>query len=99
MEVFEQITMVFVVFALLGGMLWLLRSKGLANFRFPHKSFTSEKQLEVLERLPLTPNHSIHLVRFAERTLLIGVAPSGCTLLERSDEPDRAALPLRKSIT
>ena len=99
MEVLEQITMVFVVFALLGGMLWVLRGKGLASFRFPHKSFTSQKQLEVLERLPLTPNHSIHLVRFAGRTLLIGVAPSGCTLLERSDDLDPAAFPLRKSIS
>ena len=93
--------MVFVVFALLGGMLWLLRSKGLATFRFNPKSLGKGKQLELVERLPLTPTHSIHLVRFAGRTLLIGVAPGGCTLLERSDTAtkaiDPAAFPFQKS--
>jgi len=98
MEILEQITMVFVVFAILGGMLWVLRSKGMATFRMPRKSSGTRKQLELMERLPLTPNHSIHLVRFAGRSLLIGVAPGGCTLLERSDAPDPAALPYRKSL-
>ena len=98
METLEQITMVFVVFALLGGMLWVLRRKGLASFRFPGNSSAGRKQLQVLERLPLTSSHSIHLVRFADRTLLIGVAPGGCTLLERSEVPDPAALPYRKSM-
>lgn len=95
MEILEQITMVFVVFALLGGLLWFMRSRGLATFRLPGKRTGSRKQLEVIERLPLTPSHSIHLVRFADRTLLIGVAPGGCTLLERSEAADRAAVPFR----
>jgi len=98
MEVLEQITMVFVVFALLGGMLWVLRSKGLASFRFSSKVSTKGKQLEVVERLALTPTHSIHLVRFADRTFLIGVAPGGCTLLERSEGTDPAALSFRRSM-
>ena len=86
MEILEQITMIFVVFALLGGALWFMRNKGMATFRFTRKSFGSgRKQLEVIERLPLTTSHSIHLVRFADRTLLIGVAPGGCTLLEKSE--------------
>ena len=98
MEILEQIVMVFMVFALLGGMLWVLRSKGLASFRFPRKSSGSGKQLELMERLSLTPSHSIHLVRFENRTLLIGVAPGGCTLLDRSEESGPAALPYRKSM-
>ena len=98
MEVLEQITMVFVVFALLGGMLWVLRRKGLASFRFSSKTSNKGKQLEVVERLALTPSHSIHLVRFADRTLLIGVAPGGCTLLERSEGVDPSALSYRGSM-
>ena len=89
MDILEQITMVFVVFALLGGALWVLRSKGMASFKFTRKSSGVGRQLEVIERLPLTPSHSIHLVRFADRTLLIGVAPGGCTVLEKSEQRDR----------
>lgn len=85
MEILEQITMIFVVFALLGAMLWFMRNKGRATFRFNRKSFGARKQLEVIERLSLTTSHSIHLVRFADRTLLIGVAPGGCTVLEKSE--------------
>ena len=39
-------------------------------------------RLEVIDRLPLTPHHSLHLVRLADRTLLIGLSPNGCNLLE-----------------
>lgn len=89
MEILEQITMVFVVLALLGGSLWFLRGKGMASFKLPRRSSSMDRQLELIERLPLTTSHSIHLVRFAGRTLLIGVAPGGCTLLERSELHDR----------
>ncbi len=95
MEIVEQITMVFVVLALLGGMLWVLRSKGMASFRIGRKISGQGKQLEVIERLPLTASHSLHLIRFENRTLLIGVAPGGCTLIERSE--GAAALPFRKT--
>lgn len=98
MEILEQITMVFVVFALLGGMMWVLRRKGLASFRFPTKLSGAQKQLEVVERLTLTPNHSIHLVRFADRTLLIGVAPGRCTLLERTEGSDASPVSYRRSM-
>ena len=90
MDVLEQITMVFVVFAVLGTLLWVLRRKGIATFRFPRKASGNGKQLEVIERLPLTPSHSVHLIRAGNRTLLVGVAPGGCTLLERSETVDPA---------
>ena len=90
MDVFEQITMVFVVFAVLGSLLWVLRKKGVASFRFGRKSSGNGKQLEVIERLPLTASHSVHLIRVGNRTLLVGVAPGGCTLLERSESVDPA---------
>jgi flagellar biogenesis protein FliO len=30
----------------------------------------------------------VHLIRVGNRTLLVGVAPGGCTLLERSETVD-----------
>src|SRR5258708_19901564 len=39
------------------------------------------RNLELLERVALTPQHSLHLVRMAGRLLLLSVSPPGCRLL------------------
>ncbi len=39
-------------------------------------------RLEPLDRLSLTPQHSLHLVRVGNRAVLIGAHPAGCSLLE-----------------
>ena len=78
----QQLTMVLVVFALLGGLLWLLRRRGGLAFS-PRRS--GVRQLEVLERVPLTPHHALHLVRISGKVVLIGTAPSACTLLDQSN--------------
>ena len=41
--------------------------------------------LEPVDRLSLTPQHSLHLVRMGGRMILVGRSPSGITLLA-SDE-------------
>ena len=85
----EQIGPVIVVFALLGAILWWLRRRGLAHIAFPgvRAPRGGARQLELIERLPLTPQHSLHMVRAGGRTLLIGVAPTGCNVL--ADYGDR----------
>jgi len=88
MNLIEQLSMVLLVLALLAGVLWTLRNRGFAAFRFAGRQPSSAKRLQVIERLPLTPQHSLHLVRLADRVLLIGVAPSGCTLLDSSKPGD-----------
>jgi flagellar biogenesis protein FliO len=42
--------------------------------------------MEVLERLTLSPNHSLHLVAIDGRTMLVGISPSGCQLLEKGQQ-------------
>lgn len=81
MELTQQIVMILVVFALLGGLLWLLRRRGALAFA-PRRS--GSRQLEVLERMPLTQHHALHLVRVSGKVILIGTAPSACTLLDPS---------------
>jgi flagellar biosynthetic protein FliO len=81
MELTQQILMIVAVFALLGGLLWLLRRRGTLSFA-PRR--TSVRRLEILERVPLTPQHSLHLVRISGKVVLIGTAPSACTLLDQS---------------
>lgn len=81
MEPLQLITGVFVVVAL-GGMLYWLRSRGVLAFKV---TTGGQKQLQSIERLPLTPHHSLHLIRVAGRTVLIGVSPNGCSLLDHTD--------------
>lgn len=81
MALTQQLMMVLAVFALLGGLLWLMRRRGGLAFS-PRR--TGARQVEVLERVPLTPQHSLHLVRVAGKVVLIGTAPSACTLLDHS---------------
>jgi flagellar biogenesis protein FliO len=82
MQLTEQIGMVLLVFALLGGLLWFSKSRGLAAFTVGGRRGGSGRRLEVLERVPLTPHHALHLVRVSDRTVLIATAPSSCTLLD-----------------
>jgi flagellar biosynthetic protein FliO len=82
MALTQQIVMILAVFALLGGLLWLMRRRGGLAFS-PRRS--GVRRLEVLERVPLTPQHALHLVRISGKVVLIGTAPSACTLLDQSN--------------
>ena len=91
MEVFQQFLIVLIVLGLLWGALWALKRKGWARTGLRRKREEGTPRLEVIDRLPLTQHHSLHLVRLADRTLLIGLSPNGCNLLESS----QLALPSR----
>ena len=82
MEVFQQFFVVLIVLGLLFGALWALKRKGWASTSLRRKRDGGTPRLEVIDRLPLTQHHSLHLVRLADRTLLIGLSPNGCNLLE-----------------
>lgn len=82
MEVFQQFVIVLLVLGLLCGALWALKRKGWVRTGLRRKHNEGAPRLEVIDRLPLTQHHSLHLVRLADRTLLIGLSPSGCNLLE-----------------
>ena len=85
MEVFQQFLIVLIVLGLLCGALWALKRKGWASTGLRRKREEGAPRLEVIDRLPLTQHHSLHLVRLADRTLLIGLSPSGCNLLESAE--------------
>ncbi len=82
MDFARQIGIVFAVMLFFGSALWLLQRGGKVRFSgrmFPSKS---PRQIQVIERLSLTPQHMLCLVRIGERTVLIGTAPTSCQLLE-----------------
>ena len=85
MEFGSQFLAVLMVLGILCGALWVLKRKGLVQTAFRRTSSRSgEPRLEVIDRLSLTPQHSVHLIRVADRTLLVGLSPGGCNLLESS---------------
>jgi len=82
---YDQLLAILMVLAILCGGLWALRRKGFVQttFRRP-ASKAGELRLEVLDRLALSSQHSVHLIRMADRVLLVGLSPGGCNLLEAS---------------
>jgi len=78
MEMARQILSVLAVFGLLGAALWTMRRGGFANIRALRRD---AKSLESIERLPLTPQHALHLVKIRGRELVVATHPQGCALL------------------
>jgi flagellar biosynthetic protein FliO len=82
METIEQMLAVGLVLALLAGTLWWLRRRGIAGVLPARRSMG--RRLECLERLPLGPQHTLHLVRLGDTALLVASSPAGCTLVRSS---------------
>ena len=82
MEAIQQTGAVAAVLALLLLTLWWLRRRGLTGAPLGRK--TSVRRMQSLERLPLGPQHALHLVRLGESALLISSSASGCALIHRA---------------
>ena len=82
MEEIQQATVVIGVLAALGIALYVLRSKGMIQLAVKGIGDAGGRRLQSLERLPLTAQHSLHLVKVAGRVILIAVSPGGCTVLD-----------------
>jgi flagellar biosynthetic protein FliO len=85
MDVLEQVTAVSVVLLLLFGALWWLRRRGLAIMAPPRRS--GSRRMECLERLPLAPQHALHLIRLGDTELLLSASPAGCSLVHQRPCP------------
>lgn len=79
MEVLGQAAAVIGVLVLLAAVLHWLRKGGMPVWPVTGRG---ERRMQVLERLVLSPQHCLHLVRVGERTLLVATSPAGCTVLE-----------------
>jgi len=91
----RQILSLMVVFALLGGALYAVRlgkfvprvltDAGRRLFRWSSLRLghapARTKSLATVERLTLTPQHSLHLVRIQGREVVVATHPHGCIVL------------------
>ena len=82
MEDIQQLLAVAGVLIALVTSLYVLRSKGIVRFALQAKLASGPRRLKSIERLPLTAQHSLHLVSISGRELLIGVSPAGCSVLD-----------------
>jgi flagellar biogenesis protein FliO len=80
MEMIQQSLAVLAVLSLLAVTLWWLRRKGFAQAGTGGRR-RSARRLQVLERLPLTPQHSLHLVRAPGKAVLLSSSPGGCSVI------------------
>ena len=78
MDFGQQYAGVALVLCLLGATLWWLRRRGYAAVATGRK----DRRLESLERLPLGPQHSLHLVRIGGALAVVSCSPGGCSLLQ-----------------
>lgn len=94
MEYLQQMLAVLAVFGILGVSLWWLRRRGLANIAM-NGSKKNNRVLSQIERLSISPTHSLHLVRMADRAILIASWPGGCQAIESSswNEMPRGEMP------
>ena len=75
MEMIEQFTAVAVVLGLLGAMLWVLQRKRLLIPRG-----RGPREMEVVERVTLGPQHTLSLVRVKGGLVLVGTGPGVCEI-------------------
>jgi flagellar biogenesis protein FliO len=75
MDVLEQFAAVATVLGLLGAMVWVLQRKRLMAPR--HRG---PREMEVVERVTLGPQHSLALVRVKGGLVLVGTGPGVCEI-------------------
>ena len=89
MDFYQHAAGVLIVLGMLGAVVMLGKQRGLNPFGLSAGSSGRIKRMQVVERLPLTAHHSLHLVAVDGQTVLVAVSPGGCQLLARnSAEPE-----------
>jgi flagellar biogenesis protein FliO len=83
MDVVRQTLSVLFVFALLGLAVWKLRRGGsiTGGVGLWNRARGGTRSLQSVERLVLTPQHSLHLVRMNGREMVVATHPQGCAIL------------------
>ena len=82
MDLIRESLGITIVFLLLWGALWLLKKKGIVGMRAMANRSSDTPCLQVVDKIRLTPQHSVHVVSVEGRRMVVGVHPSGFTLLE-----------------
>jgi flagellar biogenesis protein FliO len=82
MELLQQGLALVLVFALLGTALWFVKARQGPSLRLRG----GDRKMQVIERVSLTPQHTLCLVKVGERLIMIGTAPSSCQLIQTVED-------------
>ena len=77
----QQFLAVIFVLLSLWGAVWYFRKKGFTVRSAPLLGRKQTHPIQQVDRMRLTPHHSIHLLCVDGRKLLVGVHPQGITVL------------------
>jgi flagellar biogenesis protein FliO len=93
MDVLRQALSVLLVFSLLGAMLWVLRRSGKLSFRGLAKAraLGNTRSMIAVERLALTPQHTLHIVRINGSEVLLATYPQGCSVVTTTTDQAKRA--------
>lgn len=84
MDVLQGVTIALLVIGGLAGLLAMAQRQGWAQLRT--RSAGPERRMELVERLALSPQHSLHLVRVNGRLLLVSNGPGGSAMRFADEE-------------
>lgn len=83
METVRPLLAITFVLALLGSALWALR-RGAGPLRILRSGKQPERGFKVVERIVLTPQHSLHVVRAGAEEWILATHPQGCNVIQKS---------------
>ncbi|MGI8742872.1 MAG: flagellar biosynthetic protein FliO [Bryobacteraceae bacterium] len=87
MDLIRESLGITIVFALLWAALWLLKRKGAIHMGPPVKRGGRPHCVEVIDKIRLTPQHSVHVVQVGDRQIVLGVHAGGFTVIASTDNP------------
>lgn len=88
----EQIGAILLVFVLLFGLMWIVRRKELVASASSLFASRAGGRMKVVQRIGLTPQHSVFLLEIESRTVVLATYTGGCSVLASSDGDKRVPL-------
>jgi flagellar biogenesis protein FliO len=86
-DLYRQFFGIAVVLGALAALLWFAKRRGFARLNFSRPSQT--EFVRVLERVPLTPQHTLFVLAIGGRTVLLSSSPGSCQMI--TDVSEEAA--------
>jgi flagellar biosynthetic protein FliO len=78
-DLYRQLFGIVIVLGALMALLWYARKRGFARLNIGTGG--SNRLLKVVERVPLTPQHTLFVVTVSDRTMLLSSSPGSCQLI------------------
>jgi hypothetical protein len=89
LELVRQLSLILVVLSALAGSIAILKKRG-SQLKWP-ALYRKTGRLEVLERVVLSPQASMVLVRWDRREILVATYDRGCSVLEEKEMANGAS--------